>query len=63
VTERVARVAPGLSALLHYRVAENLQHDLVAGLSVAAVALPVAVAYAELQGSILSSVFIQASCL
>jgi high affinity sulfate transporter 1 len=43
-------VAPGLSALLHYRVAENLQHDLVAGLSVAAVALPVAVAYAELAG-------------
>ena len=50
MTERVARVAPGLSALLHYRVAENLQHDLVAGLSVAAVALPVAVAYAELAG-------------
>jgi MFS superfamily sulfate permease-like transporter len=43
-------VAPGLSVLLHYRVTENLQHDLVAGLSVAAVALPVAVAYAELAG-------------
>ena len=50
VTERLGRVAPGLSALLHYRIAENLQYDFVAGLSVAAVALPVAVAYAELAG-------------
>ena len=50
MTERLGRVAPGLSALLHYRIAENLQYDFVAGLSVAAVALPVAVAYAELAG-------------
>jgi high affinity sulfate transporter 1 len=50
VTERLGRVAPGLSALRHYRIAENLQYDFVAGLSVAAVALPVAVAYAELAG-------------
>jgi high affinity sulfate transporter 1 len=50
VTQRLGRVAPGLSALLHYRIAENLQYDFVAGLSVAAVALPVAVAYAELAG-------------
>ena len=50
MSERLGRVAPGLSALLHYRIAENLQYDFVAGLSVAAVALPVAVAYAELAG-------------
>jgi high affinity sulfate transporter 1 len=50
VSERLGRVAPGLSALLHYRIAENLQYDFVAGLSVAAVALPVSVAYAELAG-------------
>jgi MFS superfamily sulfate permease-like transporter len=50
VAERLGRVAPGLSALLHYRIAENLQYDFVAGLSVAAVALPVSVAYAELAG-------------
>ena len=48
MTERLGRVAPGLSALLHYRIAENLQYDFVAGLSVAAVALPVSVEYAEL---------------
>jgi high affinity sulfate transporter 1 len=50
VAERLGRIAPGLSALLHYRIAENLQYDFVAGLSVAAVALPVSVAYAELAG-------------
>jgi high affinity sulfate transporter 1 len=50
VSERLGRVAPGLSALLNYRIAENLQYDFVAGLSVAAVALPVSVAYAELAG-------------
>ena len=50
MTERLGRVAPGLSALLHYRIVENLQYDFVAGLSVAAVALPVSVAYAELAG-------------
>lgn len=50
MTERLGRVAPGLSALLHYRISEDLQYDFVAGLSVAAVALPVSVAYAELAG-------------
>lgn len=46
---RLARFAPGLPALLHYRLAD-LPHDLMAGLSVAAVALPVGVAYAQLAG-------------
>ena len=46
---RASRVAPGLPSLLHYRRAD-LPYDLVAGLSVAAVALPVGVAYAELTG-------------
>jgi len=41
--------APGLPALLGYERA-NFRHDLVAGLSVAAVALPVSVAYAQLAG-------------
>ncbi len=48
-TSRLARFAPGLAALLGYRRAD-LPHDLVAGLSVAAVALPVGVAYAQLAG-------------
>ena len=43
------RVAPGLVKLLHYDRAD-FPHDLVAGLSVAAVALPVGVAYAQLAG-------------
>ena len=47
--DRLGRIAPGLPALLTYRRAD-LPHDLVAGLSVAAVALPVGVAYAELAG-------------
>jgi high affinity sulfate transporter 1 len=47
--ERLARIAPGLATLLRYR-RENLAHDFVAGLSVAAVALPVGVAYAQLAG-------------
>lgn len=46
---RVARFAPGLASLLHYRRAD-LPHDVIAGLSVAAVALPVGVAYAQLAG-------------
>lgn len=49
LTERLASWAPGLPALLQYR-RENLRHDVVAGVSVAAVALPVGVAYAELAG-------------
>lgn len=49
LTSRLARFAPGLPALLGYRRAD-LSHDLIAGLSVAAVALPVGVAYAQLAG-------------
>jgi high affinity sulfate transporter 1 len=47
--DRAGRIAPGLPALLHYN-RSDLSHDLLAGLSVAAVALPVAVAYAVLAG-------------
>lgn len=43
------RIAPGLQMLRHYRRAD-LRHDLAAGLSVTAVAIPVGVAYAELAG-------------
>jgi high affinity sulfate transporter 1 len=49
LTSRLARFAPGLPALLGYRRGD-LPHDLIAGLSVAAVALPVGVAYAQLAG-------------
>lgn len=49
LTSRLARFAPGLPALLGYRRAD-FPHDLIAGLSVAAVALPVGVAYAQLAG-------------
>ena len=45
----LARVAPGLAMLLAYKRVD-FPHDLVAGLSVAAVALPVGVAYAQLAG-------------
>jgi len=45
----VLRVAPGLRNLLGYR-REWLRHDAVAGVSVAAVASPTAIAYAELIG-------------
>src|SRR6185436_19370008 len=44
------RIAPGLQTLTSYQFASDFRHDLLAGLSVAAVALPVAVAYAELAG-------------
>jgi high affinity sulfate transporter 1 len=47
--ERLSRIAPGLPDLLTYRRAD-LPGDVVAGLSVAAVALPVGVAYAQLAG-------------
>jgi len=43
------RVAPGLETIIHYRK-ENFRFDVVAGLSVAAVALPVGIAYAEIAG-------------
>ncbi len=45
----LARLAPGLAALLRYRLGD-LPHDIAAGLSVAAVALPVGIAYAQLAG-------------
>ncbi|MDX7989830.1 SulP family inorganic anion transporter [Xenorhabdus littoralis] len=47
--ERLLRWMPGLGSLCHYRK-EYLSYDMRAGLSVAAVALPVAIAYAELMG-------------
>src|ERR1700760_5180308 len=50
MTDRLTRIAPGLMRLLSYSFAEHFRHDLLAGLSVAAVALPVAVAYAQLAG-------------
>jgi len=43
------RVAPGLGALAAYQ-RDWFRHDLVAGVSVAAVALPTAIAYAEIIG-------------
>ncbi|MGB2625330.1 MAG: SulP family inorganic anion transporter [Candidatus Acidiferrum sp.] len=46
---KLFQFAPGLPALWPYN-RSNLSHDLVAGLSVAAVALPVGVAYAQLAG-------------
>lgn len=49
LTAYVGKVAPGLPNLLKYET-RNLSHDFVAGLSVAAVALPVGVAYAQLAG-------------
>jgi len=47
--QRLSRIAPGLPELLNYK-RDDLPADLVAGLSVAAVALPVGVAYAQLAG-------------
>src|SRR6516165_3491393 len=47
---RLTRLAPGLSALSNYRFSDDLRHDVMAGLSVAAVALPVSIAYAQLAG-------------
>ena len=47
--ERLLAFAPGLATLLSYRRGD-LPHDVMAGLSVAAVAVPVGVAYAELVG-------------
>jgi len=47
--QRILHVAPGIEALVHYQPAW-LRSDIGAGLSVAAVALPVGVAYADLVG-------------
>ena len=49
LTQLLGRCSPGLLDLLGYRRAD-LSHDLAAGLAVAAVALPVGVAYAQLAG-------------
>jgi high affinity sulfate transporter 1 len=46
---RISQVAPGLGNLFRYE-RSSAPHDFVAGLSVAAVALPVGVAYAQLAG-------------
>ena len=46
---KLFQLAPGLPALWPYD-RSNFSHDLIAGLSVAAVALPVGVAYAQLAG-------------
>lgn len=43
------RIAPGAASLLNYQ-RHDFPHDLIAGLSVAAVAVPVGVAYAQLAG-------------
>jgi high affinity sulfate transporter 1 len=45
----LGKIAPGLAKLLNYQ-RSDLSHDIFAGLSVAAVALPVGVAYAQLAG-------------
>lgn len=47
--EYLGKFAPGLARLLCYQKSD-LPHDLLAGLSVAAVALPIGVAYAQLAG-------------
>src|SRR5215467_14035272 len=49
IHERLLTIAPGIRTLLSYR-RSDLRHDVMAGLSVAAVAIPVGVAYAELVG-------------
>ena len=45
----LARIAPGLGVLAAYQ-RDWLRHDLIAGISVAAVALPTAIAYAQIIG-------------
>ena len=57
----LVRFAPGLAQLLQYKLADA-PTDLMAGLAVTAVALPVGIAYAELAGFPQRSVFIQAYC-
>lgn len=44
------RITPGLRAMLHYRFGQDFRHDAVAGVCVASVAVPVAIAYAQLAG-------------
>ena len=49
VLDGLSRFAPGVRALVRYDRAD-FRHDLVAGLSVATVALPIGIAYAQLAG-------------
>jgi high affinity sulfate transporter 1 len=49
VLRKLTRWIPGLADLLHYSP-NNVRADLVAGISVATVALPVSIAYAQLAG-------------
>ena len=49
ITDRLYHWMPGLPELLHYN-RKPLKRDLVAGLSVASVALPIGIAYAQLAG-------------
>jgi high affinity sulfate transporter 1 len=44
------RIAPGLRAILRYRFGDDFRHDAIAGICVASVAVPVAIAYAQLAG-------------
>lgn len=48
-SQQLQKFIPGVKTLLHYQRGD-LRHDLLAGLSVAAVALPVGIAYAEIAG-------------
>ena len=47
--ERIGHVAPGIPKLLAYKKSD-LSHDLLAGVSVGAVAIPVGVAYSQITG-------------
>jgi len=49
MVRHVVGIAPGLANLMNYQ-RSDLPHDLFAGISVAAIALPVGVAYAQLAG-------------
>ncbi len=49
-TPLLLRIAPGLKAMRRYRFNEAFRHDAIAGLCVATVAVPVAIAYAQLAG-------------
>ena len=48
--KRLTRIAPGVQAISRYQFVEDFRYDFVAGISVAAVALPVSIAYAQLAG-------------
>jgi high affinity sulfate transporter 1 len=50
INRRLFQIAPGLRTLSRYRFAEDFRHDAIAGVCVAAVAVPVAIAYAQLAG-------------